>query len=93
MIVTGEESGLAAYGMQPFAFNVSAYTQEELTEKAHNYELEPCGSTVLCLDCKQNGIGSQSCGPRLKEKYRFDEERFTFEMNLNPLYGTLKAEK
>lgn len=58
---------------------------EELTEKAHNYELVPCGSTVLCLDYKQNGIGSQSCGPRLKEKYRFDEERFTFEMNLNPI--------
>ncbi len=91
VIVTGEESGLAAYGVQSFAFNVSAYTQEELTEKAHNYELEPCGSTVLCLDYTQNGIGSQSCGPRLKEKYRFDEERFTFEMNLNPLYGTLKA--
>jgi len=93
VIVKGSVLGIVAYGAQSFAFNVSEYTQEELTEKAHNYELVPCGSTVLCLDYKQNGIGSQSCGPRLKEKYRFDEERFTFEMNLNPLYGTLKAEK
>ena len=89
VIVKGSGLGVAAYGAQSFAFNVSEYTQEELTEKAHSYELEPCGSTVLCLDYKQNGIGSQSCGPRLKEKYRFDEERFTFEMNLNPLYGTM----
>lgn len=89
VIVKGNVLGIAAYGAQSFAFNVSEYTQEELTEKAHNYELVPCGSTVLCLDYKQNGIGSQSCGPRLKEKYRFDEERFTFEMNLNPLYGTM----
>ena len=93
VIVKGSGLGIAAYGAKSFAFNISAYTQEELTEKAHNYELEPCESTVLCLDYKQNGIGSQSCGPRLKEKYRFDEESFTFEMNLNPLYGTLKAEK
>ena len=87
VIVKGSVLGIVAYGAQSFAFNVSEYTQEELTEKAHNYV--PCGSTVLCLDYKQNGIGSQSCGPRLKEKYRFDEERFTFEMNLNPLYGTM----
>ena len=89
VIVKGSGLGIAAYGAKSFAFNISAYTQEELTGKAHNYELVPCGSTVLCLDYKQNGIGSQSCGPRLKEKYRFDEERFTFEMNLNPLYGTM----
>ena len=93
VIVKGSGLGIAAYGTQSFAFNVSEYTQEELTEKAHNYELVLCGSTVLCLDYKQNGIGSQSCGPRLKEKYRFDEERFTFEMNLNPLYGTMITEK
>lgn len=89
VIVKGSVLGIVAYGAQSFAFNVSEYMQEELTEKAHNYEIVPCGSTVLCLDYKQNGIGSQSCGPRLKEKYRFDEERFTFEMNLNPLYGTM----
>ena len=89
VIVKGSVLGIVAYGAQSFAFNVSEYMQEEQTEKAHNYEIVPCGSTVLCLDYKQNGIGSQSCGPRLKEKYRFDEERFTFEMNLNPLYGTM----
>lgn len=25
----------------------------------------PCGSTVLCLDYRQAGIGSNSCGPEL----------------------------
>ncbi len=64
---------------QPFSFNVSAYTQEELTKKGHNYELEPCGSTVVCIDYKQNGIGSNSCGPELLRKYAFTEEEFSFE--------------
>lgn len=84
--VTGDEMILTAYGTKPFSFNASVYTQEELTEKAHNFELTPCGSTVLNLDFRQNGIGSNSCGPRLQEKYRFDEEKFTFELNILPLF-------
>ena len=55
-----------------------------MEKKAHNYELEPCGSTILCLDYAQNGIGSNSCGPRLKEIYRFEEETFTFQIKLVP---------
>ena len=37
---------------------------------------------MLCLDYAQNGIGSNSCGPGLLEKYRLSEEEFQFEMKL-----------
>ncbi len=73
---------LYVIGKDRFSFNVSEYTQEELTQKAHNYELIPCGSTVLCMDYAQNGIGSNSCGPELLEKYRFNPEYFEFEVKL-----------
>lgn len=82
--VSGGQTGLAAAGLTPFSFNASRYTQEELTAKAHNFELEACSSVVLCLDYRMNGIGSNSCGPRLMEKYRFDEEMFTFAITLEP---------
>ena len=75
---------LTAVGAKPFCFNASHYTQEELTEKAHNYELHPCDSTVLCLDYAQNGIGSASCGPRLAEQYRLDDASFDFSIRLIP---------
>ena len=75
---------LTAWSGKPFSFNASVYTQEELTAKAHNYELVPCGSTVLCLDARQNGIGSNSCGPRPQPVYRFDDETFVYEMTLLP---------
>ena len=55
-----------------------------MTEKAHNYELHPCDSTVLCLDYAQNGIGSASCGPRLAEQYRLDDASFDFSIRLIP---------
>jgi beta-galactosidase len=73
---------LFAYADKPFSFNLSPYTQEELTQKKHNWELTPSGYTVLCLDYKQSGVGSNSCGPELLQKYRFDEEKFTFALTL-----------
>ena len=45
---------------QTFSFNASVYTQEELQSKKHNYELVPCGSTVLCLDHKLQELRPRS---------------------------------
>ena len=80
--VDNGENSFFVVAENPFSFNVSEYTQEELTEKEHNFELKPCGSTVLCIDYTQNGIGSNSCGPELQSKYKFDEEAFTFEFTI-----------
>lgn len=52
------------------SFNASEYTQEELAGKRHNYELERSGYTILCVDAYMAGVGSNSCGPQLKECYR-----------------------
>ena len=58
---------------ESFSFSASPYTQEELTKKKHNFELEKCDSTVLCVDAYQSGIGSNSCGPELLSEYRIPE--------------------
>lgn len=76
--VEGKRSGVTVCADNTFSFNASEYTAEELTGKNHNYELVPSGSTVLCIDYLQNGIGSNSCGPRLQEKYRLDDAEFIF---------------
>ena len=62
----------------------AVYTQEELTEKMHNYELEPSPYTVLCVDYRQSGIGSASCGPMLLEEYRLNGEKMEFSVRLKP---------
>jgi beta-galactosidase len=69
---------------QTFSFNASIYAQEELERKKHNYELVPCGSTVLCLDHKLAGIGSKSCGPDLSPEYRVSDDTFRFSFVLKP---------
>ena len=52
-------AGLCALSDTPFSMNLSPYTQEELTEKAHNYELEESVHTILCLDYRQSGVRLQ----------------------------------
>lgn len=79
--VSGGEGGVLAAG-KDFSFSASRYTQEELEGKAHNFELEPCGSVVLCLDGVQSGVGSNSCGPVLDPKYRIDAEALSFRFTL-----------
>lgn len=76
--------GLLITGDEPFSFNASFYTQEELSCKKHSFELEKCGNTVLCIDYAQSGIGSNSCGPELMEKYRFNAQRFHCTMFIKP---------
>lgn len=84
--VTGNDGfGLRLASDGDFSFQLSPYTQEGLTEKAHNYELQKAPGPVLCADFKQNGIGSNSCGPALLEKYAFQEREFSFGLRLIPL--------
>lgn len=66
----------------PFSFNASRYTQEELAQKAHNYELQQSDYTLLCVDYKMSGVGSNSCGPDLAEKYQLCEEAISFKVTL-----------
>ena len=67
-----------------FSFNASEYTEEELASKRHNFELEKCTDNVICIDYKMAGVGSNSCGPELNEKYRVPIPKFeaTFKISL-----------
>ncbi len=81
--VCNEEIGLHFKAGNTFSFNVSEYTQEELASKKHNYELEKCEDTVICIDYKMAGVGSNSCGPQLAEKYRIELPKVEAEFRLN----------
>lgn len=65
-----------------FSFNLSAYTQEELAGKKHNYELTESPDMVFCFDYKMSGVGSNSCGPQLTKAMRLDEEKLAFRFDL-----------
>ena len=69
---------------EDFSVNASEYSREELAKKAHNYELEKSGFSIVCVDYKQSGIGSASCGPHLLEEYQFREKEFNVNFFISP---------
>lgn len=80
--VTDGDTSVVFASPDGFSFNASEYTQEELAEKRHNYELEKCGSSVICVDSAMAGVGSNSCGPALAEKYRVALPDISAELRL-----------
>ena len=50
----------------------------------HNYELEKSGHTIFCIDYRQSGIGSGSCGPQLAEKYRLNDTHYSYSFHIKP---------
>ena len=64
------------------SFNASEYTQEDLSGKRHNFELEKCESNVICVDSQMAGVGSNSCGPALRDKYRIQLPKVNMNIRL-----------
>ena len=85
MTVTDGCNAVIVSSAKPFSFNASEYTQEELLTKKHNYELKKCDDTVLCIDYRMSGIGSNSCGPELLPQYRMNEDKFIFTFDMEIL--------
>ncbi len=75
---------LALSESTPFSFNCSHYTPKMLTETMHDYELSPLKETVVNIDYRHSGIGSNSCGPELKECWRLNDKEIDFSFRLLP---------
>ena len=72
---------------EPFSFNASHFSPEQLTETRHHYELKREPETTVMLDMRMDGIGSNSCGPELAEKYRFNETEFYSSVTIKPVFA------
>lgn len=57
-----------------FSFGLSPYSAKTLWETKHDYELMADGDTYVSFDYFMSGIGSNSCGPELEQKYRVPEK-------------------
>ncbi|WP_413408477.1 glycoside hydrolase family 2 TIM barrel-domain containing protein [Paenibacillus amylolyticus] len=78
--------GMKFASSQPFSFNASHYTPEDLAAASHTYDLKPRQETVVQLDYKMSGVGSSSVGPQLLDAYQLVDKAFTFELWLKPIF-------
>ena len=63
----------------PVEMSALHYSIEQLDRVEHRHELVNEGETHLLINARVGGIGSNSCGPRLAPKDRFDD--LTVTMN------------
>ncbi len=89
MSVLGEKAALTFSNPDGFSFSASEYTQEELANKRHNFELEKCEFNVICADFAMAGVGSAACGPGLAEKYRIKLPTVSGKIRITPK-GTIQ---
>lgn len=73
-----EIDGIKLTGDEGFNFNVSEYDSEALTYAMHTDELKKNGYTNVRVDRFVAGIGSNSCGPSLDDKYKVPFGKFSF---------------
>ncbi len=67
------------------SFNCSHYSVEQLMNTKHDFELVQEKETIVYIDLKQHGIGSESCGLALDERWRFSETEFGFSFRIQPV--------
>ncbi len=65
-----------------FEFNVSDYSTMALHKAEHTDELVKDGKVHLRVDYKVSGLGSNSCGPALEEKYRVSDKSINWNFSI-----------
>jgi beta-galactosidase len=66
-------------------FSALHYTAEDLDKANLTIELKRRPETIVHIDYKQTGIGSNSCGPALNEAYAFSQKHIDFTFSIKPI--------
>ena len=77
--------GLRFESDMPLTVSALHYSAEQLDAARNDRDLVPDRETYVYIDYKQSGIGSNSCGPALAEKYRFSEKEFSYKLKITPV--------
>ena len=76
--------GLLAAGMPLLEVSAHHYAAAALAASGHDHEIARVRETILNLDFRQGGLGSNSCGPRPLPQYLVQPERTAFALRLRP---------
>ncbi|WP_242773529.1 beta-galactosidase subunit alpha [Brevibacillus parabrevis] len=78
--------GLFASGQPTMDFSALRYDTDDLEQAKHVTDLVKRDYVTLHLDYRQNGLGSNSCGPKQSEQHALRPEAFRFQLRLAPFF-------
>lgn len=85
--VAENDTGLFITAKEPFNLTAHDYTVKELENAKHMNELSCGGKTIISLDIKNSGVGSNSCGQGPLEHHKAKYEDFHFDFEFRPCSG------
>nr|WP_240458808.1 hypothetical protein [Virgibacillus sp. Bac330] len=77
-----QNKGILIHTENPLNFSVSKYEDRDLEMAKHTIDSVERDYLILHLDKQQNGLGSNSCGQNLLDKYRCNLKIFHFNFPL-----------
>lgn len=87
LVYDGNSRGLLIKGLPTFEFSALHYTAHDLDAARFDKDLVPRRETVVHIDYRNAGIGSNSCGPGLQPKYAIHERSsFCYSFVLKPVF-------
>ncbi|MBQ0101610.1 MAG: DUF4981 domain-containing protein, partial [Firmicutes bacterium] len=82
--IEGKKRGIRITSSDSPEISVCPYSVSQLETVGHDCDLKADGKTYVQINYKQSGIGSESCGPILPEKYRLNEKTFKYSFTISP---------
>lgn len=76
--------GVLFKSKQRFEFSVLHYTSDDLEQASHTVELPNRKETIVHIDYRHNGVGSQSCGYPPRNGCLLDEKQMEYEFYFKP---------
>ncbi len=83
------DSGIIVCSEKGFMFSARHYSDMQLTAAKHTNELNAEDVIHLNIDCVQDGLGSNSCGPQPVEKYKLYPKECEFSYTIKPFTNGL----
>ncbi|WP_336787954.1 glycoside hydrolase family 2 TIM barrel-domain containing protein [Paenibacillus sp. MMO-177] len=83
-VTDGGGIGLLAVGEPTLEFSARRYADADLEAAKHASDLVPRDFITLNLDYRQNGLGSNSCGPAQSPEHAVTPDEFRFRILLKP---------
>ncbi|RMD80435.1 MAG: hypothetical protein D6820_06690 [Lentisphaerae bacterium] len=74
-------------GRELFEFSCHHYTPHDLWQCIHTCDVPHREETWICLDHRQRGLGTGSCGPQTMPKYWVNPGHYEFAFRISIMPG------
>ncbi len=82
--------GLRFSGPEPMNFSAYSYSDADIAEAKHTWQLEREDFITFNIDHRQSGLGTATCGPGCRPAYLLPAQKTSFSLTISPVQPETK---